>query len=596
MDASGSMNRVGETGRPLIDEAQDALVRLVEALPEGTAVGLRVYGHRVPNTDKVRGCRDTELVVPVGPLVREVMTAAIGGFEARGFTPIGLSLREAVEDFPEGGRRTVVLVSDGEDTCAPPDPCEVAQEIVSKGIDLRVETVGFLIEAGSRAESQLRCIAEATGGSYRTVAEAGELAGALSRVVGEAVGGPVYPRVILDGALIRVQAPVVDLLEPDAATLAEAPEQRGMGSFLSLILPGETRWWKVELQADEWMEVNGHLLRPADLELAEGEAFELTVLGPDLEVAGFDAFGRRPIRVDIYDPEIADDVWASMEGVDEVSGGPRIAPKKAGTYYIGFTWEAPTGTALGEVAFGVHVRQRGAFVLGSLVPESAPLLVTQPYAGPAEPRDRTYRTREGGYESAVRPGETLWYAIELAAGEDVIVAAGFPQLGPAGREKTGEFGVELYDPAGQAVGQAHELLGPERIAMASGVPEALVSSTSEMRQGPREAGRYLVAFTWEGEPGQEATRFGFNVTMVVMPNAGTEADRGDEAKADTVSETTAPERPTTTADTAGEELPGRASPLGWLVGAGLGLLAAAAAVVVAFRWRRRTTGNTADRT
>ncbi len=43
MDASGSMNRAGETGRPLIEEAQDALVRLVETLPDETAVGLRVY-------------------------------------------------------------------------------------------------------------------------------------------------------------------------------------------------------------------------------------------------------------------------------------------------------------------------------------------------------------------------------------------------------------------------------------------------------------------------------------------------------------------------------------------------------------------------
>ncbi len=606
MDASGSMNRVGETGRPLIDEAQDALVRLVKALPEGTAVGLRVYGHRVPNTDKIRGCRDTELVVPVGPLDREVMIAAIQGFEARGFTPIGLSLREAVGDFPDAGRRTVVLVSDGEDTCAPPEPCDVAHEIVSEGIDLRVETVGFLIEAGSLAESQLQCIAEATGGSYRTVGEAGELAGALSRVVGEAVGGPVYPRVILDGALIRVEAPVLDLLEPDAAYLAEAPPRRGFGNFLSLILPGETRWWKVELQEDEFIDVSGNLLRPVDLELAEGEAFELTVLDPDLEVVGYDRPGFGPTRADIEDPEVAVRVWASMEGVDEVSGGPRFASEKAGTYYIGFTWEAPTGTVLGEVTFLVEVTERHAmgepgpfipfvFVIGSLTRESAPLLEPPPYAGPPESRDSTYRTRAGGYASLIGPGETRWCAIDLEIGEDMIVDAGFPQLGPAGREKTGEFAVELYDPAGQAVGEAHAN-GPERITIASGGPEALVvSSTSEMRWGPREAGRYLVAFTWEGEPDQEATRFGFSVTIVVMPDAPTGEDEDSEAELDTVSETTAPERPDVPAETAGEELPAGTSPLGWLVGTGLGLLAVGAAVL-AFLRRRRTTTKPTDQT
>ncbi|MDK1019616.1 MAG: VWA domain-containing protein, partial [Actinomycetota bacterium] len=602
MDASGSMNRVGETGRPLIDEAQDALVRLVKALPEGTAVGLRVYGHRVPNTDKVRGCRDTELVVPVGPLDREVMIAAIQGFEARGFTPIGLSLREAVGDFPEGGRRTVVLVSDGEDTCAPPEPCDVAHEIVSEGIDLRVETVGFLIEAGSRAESQLQCIAEATGGSYRTVGEAGELAGVLSRVVGEAVGGPVYPRVILDGALIRVEAPVLDLLEPDAVTLAEAPGRREFGNFLSLILPGETRWWKVELQEDEFIDVSGDLLRPVDLELAEGEAFELRVLDPDLEVVGYDRPGFGPTRADIEHREVAVRVWATMEGVDEVSGGPRFASEKAGTYYIGFTWEAPTGTVLGEVAFLVEVTERSAmggpgpfipfvFVFGSLTRESAPLLEPPPYAGPPESRDSTYYTRVGGYESAVRPGEILWYAIVLEAGEDVIVEARFPRSDLAEAEATGEFSVELYDPAGQAVGEAHSLIGPERIAMTSGVRQAVVSSTSEMRRAPREAGRYLVAFTWNGEPDQKETRFEFTVEVVVMPGAPTGEDEDSEAELDTVSETTAPERPDVPAETAGEELPAGVSPLGWLVGTGLGLLVVGAAVL-AFLRRRRTTGNT----
>ncbi|MEX2503270.1 MAG: hypothetical protein WD378_00370 [Egicoccus sp.] len=77
---------------------------VVDALPDGTHVGLRVYGHREPNTDEERGCQDSELVGPVQPLDRDAMRTAIDEFQPSGFTPIGLSLREAAGDLPPEGR------------------------------------------------------------------------------------------------------------------------------------------------------------------------------------------------------------------------------------------------------------------------------------------------------------------------------------------------------------------------------------------------------------------------------------------------------------------------------------------------------------
>jgi Ca-activated chloride channel family protein len=49
-DSSGSMRGDDGSSRPKIVAAKEALTRLVDELPEGTPVGLRVYGHRVPNT------------------------------------------------------------------------------------------------------------------------------------------------------------------------------------------------------------------------------------------------------------------------------------------------------------------------------------------------------------------------------------------------------------------------------------------------------------------------------------------------------------------------------------------------------------------
>lgn len=110
MDSSGSMNETDDAGTPLIQSAKQALNEVVSSLPEGTPVGLRVYGHRVPNSNRAEGCRDTELIVPVGPLDEAQMRSAIDGYDAKGWTPIGLSLQEGAEDLPPEGPRTIVLV------------------------------------------------------------------------------------------------------------------------------------------------------------------------------------------------------------------------------------------------------------------------------------------------------------------------------------------------------------------------------------------------------------------------------------------------------------------------------------------------------
>src|SRR5680860_415183 len=226
LDASGSMARADEDGVPFIDKAKSAVLELVDALPDDIAVGLRVYGHREPNTDRVRGCQDTELVAPVVRLDREAIRSAVEGVAASGFTPIGLSLQEAASDLPDAGPRTVVLISDGEDTCAPPDPCEVAEDLFGAAIDVRIESIGFLVDSGSAAEQQLRCIAEASGGEYRTVDQADALVGKLGEVAGEFLDW--RPPMTLNGALEQARAPevpfnlVADWLAEEPPTFARA--------------------------------------------------------------------------------------------------------------------------------------------------------------------------------------------------------------------------------------------------------------------------------------------------------------------------------------------------------------------------------------
>lgn len=179
MDASGSMNDTDGNGQALIDGAKQALHDVVATRPDGQHVGLRVYGHRFPNSDRENGCRDTELIHPVAPLDRAALDDAIDSFPARGFTPIGLSLQEAANDLPPEGPRTIVLVSDGEDTCAPPDACEVAAQLSDGGVEVLINTVGFSLGGNEQARAQLECIADAGGGAFVDVEDAADLADAI---------------------------------------------------------------------------------------------------------------------------------------------------------------------------------------------------------------------------------------------------------------------------------------------------------------------------------------------------------------------------------------------------------------------------------
>jgi len=199
LDASGSMNQEDAPG-PRIDAAKAAVINLVDTLPAQTQVGLQVYGTATGSTDaeKTAGCTDIKTLVPVGPLDAASLKAQVGGVVAAGYTPIGNALRAAADALPNEGPRSIVLVSDGEDTCAPPAPCDVARELKQQGIDLVIHTVGFKVDPTAR--EQLSCIAEATGGTYSDADDAAQLNTALETKVDYAVTGYTLQGTPVSGA------------------------------------------------------------------------------------------------------------------------------------------------------------------------------------------------------------------------------------------------------------------------------------------------------------------------------------------------------------------------------------------------------------
>ncbi len=276
MDASGSMNRLDGAGVPLIDGAKDALREIVHRLPPDANVGLRVYGHRTSNQDPVAGCVDTELVVPVGPIDRGALNAAIDSFEASGFTPIGLSLQEAAGDLAAAGSGTIILVSDGVDTCAPPDPCEVAEQLAVEGFATQIHTVGFFLN-DQAAVNQLQCIADAGHGTFISVDSIDQFFEQLSGLVTEALEGPgrISPRI--DGALTRDLAPLLPWSRYNQGWPALETDVEGT------IAIGETLWYAFDVTDDRVP--NAHLYISAHInwqpEAGSDEYLEVRIFGEE---------------------------------------------------------------------------------------------------------------------------------------------------------------------------------------------------------------------------------------------------------------------------------------------------------------------------
>lgn len=205
LDVSGSMRARDIDGQSRMAAAKQAFNDVLDAVPEDVELGIRTLGADYPGKDKKVGCKDTAQLYPVGPLDRTEAKTAVATLAPTGWTPIGPALLGAAKDL-EGGdaTRRIVLITDGEDTCAPLDPCEVAREIAAKGIHLVIDTLGLVPDAKTRR--QLTCIAEATGGTYTSVQHTDELSHRVTQLVDRAAD-PVITPVATDGAARCTGAP-----------------------------------------------------------------------------------------------------------------------------------------------------------------------------------------------------------------------------------------------------------------------------------------------------------------------------------------------------------------------------------------------------
>ncbi|MEV6488607.1 VWA domain-containing protein [Actinoplanes sp. NPDC051633] len=400
LDASGSMKEKLPGGGDKMAAARGAVRTLVRQAPDGSRLGLTVYGTGTGNSgpEKATGCKDVKVVTPLGALDRDGLTRTVDEVRPRGYTPIGEALRVAAAALPAEGPRSIVLVSDGEDTCAPPDPCEVAKELARAGVDLHVHTIGF--DVGGTARTQLSCVAESTGGTYTDAPDAGTLTGALNRVTQHALRN-------YDAAGKRITGTP----QPDGAPLVTP------GAYQDRIAPDQVRYYGVDVPA-------GHTLYATATYIAPHIREVLTVRIGRYDTAGRECSGWNSNVRGTDEPVTTAALRWAAPGVEE-GGGEDDPCKQAGRQLIRVEIEQTGGDAhtdaVTELQFGLEAPLVGdpgpQGVNDTKVAFTAPTGAARPLVGGGSFGSAAEMPGPGAYSDTVVEGEMMFYRVKLNWGQ-----------------------------------------------------------------------------------------------------------------------------------------------------------------------------------
>ncbi|MEW2068826.1 VWA domain-containing protein [Streptomyces sp. NPDC007346] len=439
LDSSGSMADDDGAGRTRMESARSAVGAVVDALPDGYPTGLRVYG-----ADRAGGCTDTRLVRPVEALDRDAVKRAVAGVRPMGDTPIGLSLRKAAQDLPEPagdaiGTRTVLLISDGEDNCGTPPPCQVAEELTKAGAGLRIDTVGFQVKGAAR--EQLECIAAAGNGRYHDAPDAAALARQLQRAAQLSVDGYRFAGERVTGGESAAKAPA---LRP--------------GQYLDAIGPGETRYYAVGLDSVSTVNFAATAVPQPGAAVDTSDALRTRIVaadGPSCE-ASTERFRQK---------EGATPLTSAVARIPSVEGTRRC--DRAGDYLLVVERKSRKGSDGArwplELLYGAEAPLPEGVTPAQSAPEygaggkAAPLPADSPKAvrGGTGFNDAT-RIGQGVWRDTVLPSQTLWYKVPAGWGQQVrydVEFANEPTIERATR--TYSYGsTQLFTPARFPVGGA----------------------------------------------------------------------------------------------------------------------------------------------
>ena len=221
LDASGSMKTpLGKKTR--WTTARDVLSQVLATLPSDFNVGLRIYGHR-ESSRSPKTCTDSELVVPIQKLDQKAILNAAEAVKPRGETPLVYSVLQSPADLKELGGGTVIVITDGEESCHG-DPVKAAAELKASGLDIVLNIVGFTL-TGQAVQKQLGSFARSTGGRFYAAESGAALARALQMAAVDR-----FPYSVLDATGKEVAS----------GEAGDAAKELPAGEYTVVVTAGET--------------------------------------------------------------------------------------------------------------------------------------------------------------------------------------------------------------------------------------------------------------------------------------------------------------------------------------------------------------------
>jgi Ca-activated chloride channel family protein len=237
--------------------AKKAIVRAARSLPEGTPLGLRVYGAKAAKGSAA--CADSQGLVPVAPVDPAAIAKALRPVKPVGArSPVALALTRAAKDMPPAGARTLILIGGHADDCSPPPDC---QTVTGSRQPLRVDTIGLAIDPAGRRD--LQCTARRSGGVYADAAD----------------GRALEP--VLEAALARATRDRRSLGAPLAGALDESQGTTAKpGAYVDSIAPDTERWYHVPVPPGQVLSASATLVAPPTGDMsAPGSSLTLDAFG-----------------------------------------------------------------------------------------------------------------------------------------------------------------------------------------------------------------------------------------------------------------------------------------------------------------------------